>query len=153
MIPMALAVGLDISGITKEESRRIIPRRHRISYGKGHVLAADEVYIGHGHHSHRQKASKWASPFTAGQHGTVEECLALYTDYVSSSPLAEEMEELMGKKLLTDTPRDVPCTADVLIAMVYYAWRSGSLVMPHGYDKTKKKVQLTPNKWSRRAMC
>ena len=152
MIPMALAVGLDIGEITREDSRGVIPSRRRIRYGKEQMLAADEVYIGHGHHSHRQKASKWASPFTVGQHGTVEECLIMYTDYISSSHLAEEVEELIGKRLLSDTPEDMPCTADVLIAMVYYAWRSGSLEVPQGNVKPRKKVRLTPNKWSRRAL-
>ena len=75
MIPMALAVGLDIGEITKEESRGVIPSRHQINSKRGQTLAADEVYIGHGHHSHRQPTSKWASPFIPGQHGTAEDCL------------------------------------------------------------------------------
>ena len=139
MIPMALAVGLDIGEITKEESRGIIPSRHQISSEGGQTLAADEVYIGHGHHSHRQKASKWASPFTVGQHGTIEECLIMYTGHISSSRLAEEIDELVGKRLLSDTPKDMPCTADILIAMVYYAWRNGSLEVPQEYVKPRKK--------------
>ena len=118
MIPMALAVGLDIGEITKEESRGVIPSRHQIIGKLGQTLAADEVYIGHGHHSHRQTASKWASPFTVGQHGTIEECLILYTGHISSSQLAEEIDKLIGKRILSDTPKDVPCTADILIAMV-----------------------------------
>ena len=152
MIPMALAVGLDIGEITKEESRGVIPSRHQINGKLGQTLKADEVYIGHGHHSHRQKASKWASPFTVGQHGTTEECLIMYTGHISSSHLAEEIDELIGKKLLSDTPSNMPCTADILIAMVYYAWRNDSLKMPQAYVKPRKKVQLTPNKWSRRAL-
>jgi len=118
MIPMALAVGLDISRITKEESHGVIPSRHQIRRELKQTLAVDEVDIGHGHHSHRQKASKWASPFTVGQHGTVEDCLIMYTDYISTSQLAEEIEELIGKRLLSDTPENMPCTADVLIAMI-----------------------------------
>ncbi len=98
MTPMALAVGLDIGGITKEESHGIIPSRHRIKSEKDQQLAANEVYIGHGHHSHRQKASKWASPFTVDQHRTVEERLIMYTYYISPSQLAEEIEELAGWK-------------------------------------------------------
>ncbi len=76
----------------------------------------------------------------------------MYTDYISSSQLAEEVEELIGKRLLSDTPEDMPCTADVLIAMIYYAWRSGSLEVPQGNVKPRKRVRLTPNKWSRRAL-
>ncbi|WP_288992127.1 hypothetical protein [uncultured Marinobacter sp.] len=128
-IPMALAVGLDIGRITNKESFGVIPSRHQMARNKERnkeliPLAANEVYIGHGHHSHRQPTSKWASPFIAGQHGTVEDCLIKYTDYISTSQLAEEIEELIGKRLLTDTPKDMPDTADVLIAMVYYGWRT-----------------------------
>ena len=153
MIPMALAIGLDIGKITKKDSEGIIPSRHQIQSGKGQTLAANEVYVGHGHHSHRQKASKWASPFTVGQHGTVEECLIMYTDYISSSQLADEIEELVGKRLLSDSPSHMPCTADVLIAMIYYAWKCGSLVVQQQDTRPKKRVHLTPNKWSKRALC
>ena len=48
----------------------------------------------------------------------------MYTDYIVSSPLANSMEELLGKQLLNDTPLDLPCTADVLIAMVYHSLES-----------------------------
>jgi len=152
MIPRALAAGPDIGEITKKESHGIIPSRHLMGSKKEQTLAADEVYIGHGHYSHGQGASKWASPFTAGQQGAVEECLIMYADYISSSPLAEEIERLVGKRLLSDTPRDMPCTANVLIAMVYYAWRNGSIELPQENAKSGKKVRLTPNNWSRRAI-
>ena len=152
MIPMALAVGLNIGEFMKEESRGIIPSRHRIRCGKEQKLAANEVYIGHGHHSHRQRASKWASPFTVGQHGTVEECLILYTDHIGSSRLADEVGELAGKRLLSDTPDEMPCTADVLIAMVYYAWMEGAFKMQQGHVKPKKWARLVPNRWSKRAL-
>ncbi len=121
MIPMALAVRLDMAESQRKSHARIIPSRHRIRSGKDQQLAANKGYIGHGHHSHRQKASKWASPFTVGQHGTVEECLIMYTDCIGSSQLAEEIEELINKRFFSNTPEDMPCTANVLIAMVYYA--------------------------------
>ena len=57
--------------------------------------------------------------------------MVLYTDYISSFQLAEEIEELIGKRLLIDTPRGND-TPDVLIAMVYYACKSGSLKVPQG---------------------
>jgi hypothetical protein len=157
MIPMALAVGLDISEITKEESRGVIPSRRQISSKLGQTLRADEVYIGHGHHSHRQQASKWASPFVVGQHGTTEECLIKYTEHISSSHLADQIDELVGKRLLSDTPSNMPCTADILIAMVYYAWRNDSLKLPQAQSADSgrgrgRKAQLTPNKWSRKAL-
>ena len=66
----------------------------------------------------------------------------MYTGHISSSHLADEIDELIGKRLLSDTPKDMPCTADILIAMVYYAWRNGSLEMPQAYVKPRNKVQL-----------
>ena len=70
---------------------------------------------------------------------------------ISTSQLAEEIEELIGKRLLSDTPENMPCTADVLIAMIYYAWRNGSLKVPQEDAKPRRKAQLPPNRWSRRA--
>ena len=37
MIPMALAVGLDISEITDEESKRVIPTRHQIDSNRARL--------------------------------------------------------------------------------------------------------------------
>ena len=74
-IPMALAVGLDINKITSKDSHGVIPNRRQAPTGKGQKLSNSEIYIGHGHDSHRQMASKWASPIVVGQDGTVEECL------------------------------------------------------------------------------
>jgi hypothetical protein len=51
----------------------------------------------------------------------------MYAGYISSCHLAGEVEELIGKQLLSDTPENMPCTADILIAMVCHAWRIGSL--------------------------
>jgi len=158
MIPTALAVGLDIGQFTKKEARGIIPSRHRFERGRERGLEADEVYVGQGHHSHKQRASKWASPFVASQDGTAEECLIWYADHVGSSRLASEVGELAGKKLLSDTPEGMPCTADVLIAMVYYAWMDGSLLPRqgptyHGWTDgslNRKRVTLIPNKQSSR---
>jgi len=82
----------------------------------------------------------------------VEECLILYTDYISSSQLADKLGELAGKRLLSDTPKEMPCTADVLIATVYYAWMDGSLRVPQEYAKRSRRARLVPNKWSRRAL-
>jgi len=154
MIPMALAVGLNISHITSDESHGVIPVRRQAPKGRNHPLSSDEVYIGHGHHSHRLKASKWASPVLVGQDGTCEECLIKYSDHISSSPLSDDLSELVGKHLLSDTPTNVPCTSDVLIAMVYYAWTNDLLNAQkddqwiHG-----KKKAYSHSKWSKRALC
>ena len=80
-----------------------------------------------------------------------------YTEHISSSHLADQIDELVGKKLLSDTPSNMPCTADILIAMVYYAWRNDSLKLPQAQSADSgrgrgRKAQLTPNKWSRKAL-
>ncbi len=67
-------------------------RRHRIKPGQ--ALGADEIYIGHGHHSHNHRASKWASPFKVGQHGTAEECLLKYMDYMATHKRQQEHPHL-----------------------------------------------------------
>ena len=76
-----------------------------------------------------------------------------YTDYISSSPLAGDLGELIGKLLLSDTPADKPCAADVFIAMVYYAWMNGLLESPQEGARPRRKARLMPNNWSRRALC
>jgi hypothetical protein len=78
--------------------------------------------------------------------------LILYTDHIGSSQLADEVGELAGKRLLSDTPDEMPCVADVLIAMVYYAWMEGSLEMQQGYAKPKKWARQSPNRWSKKAL-
>jgi len=142
-------------GHWRNHERRVngrIPSRHRIGCEREQRLAANEVYIGSGHISHRQKASKWASPFTVGQHGTVEECLISYTDYIGSSRLADAIGDLAGMRLRSDMPREMPYTTDVLIAMVYYARMNGSLKPPREYDKPRRRATLTPNTWTRRVL-
>ena len=91
-------------------------------------------------------------PFTVGQHGTVEECLILYTDHSDSSRLADEVGELAGKRLRSDTPDGMPCTVDVLIVMGYYAWMEGAFKMQQGDAKTKRWARLFPNRWAKRAL-
>ena len=54
-IPVAPDTRLDIDRIKKEESYVTIPSRHRIKRRRDQQLAANEMYIGHGHHSHRQQ--------------------------------------------------------------------------------------------------
>ena len=111
MISMALAVGLDIGEITKKESMGVIRSRHQVWYERVRKLAANEVYMGHGHHSHRQIAFRWASPFTVGQHSRVGECLILYTVQMGSSQMADEIGNLACKRLLSNTLRKMPGTA------------------------------------------
>jgi len=148
MIPTALASGLHISTLTTKASHGVIPTRHRIKPGQ--ALGVDEIYIGHGHHSHNHKASKWASPFKVGQHGTAEECLLKYMDYIATSALSDTIEELINKKLLSDTPAGTPCTTDALISMMYCAWGNNALAIIPTSSDTSRRVQLTPNATTRK---
>ena len=78
--------------------------------------------------------------------------MILYTDHISSSRLADKSGELAGKRLRSDTPKEMPCIADVLVAMVYYAWMDSLLKVPRDYAKQSSRARLVPNRWSRRAL-
>jgi len=66
--------------------------------------------------------------------------------------LADEIGELAGKRLLSDAPEEMTCTAEVLVAMVYHAWMDGSLNVSQEYAGPRRRVQLAPNRWSKRAL-
>ena len=119
MVPMALAIGLDVSSSLPTELAAQLPVRAVMWTQKGKVCQPHEIYVGQGHHSHRQKRTKWASPFIAGQHGTPTECLVLYANHLHEGGLVKDIDELLGKTLLCDCRTEVPCVADVLIAECY----------------------------------
>ena len=148
MIPMILAVGSVIGQFAKKGASGIIPSRHRFERGREQGLAVDEVYVGHGHHSHKRRSFKRASPSVAGQEGIAEECPSWFADHVGSSRLASKVEELAGKELLSDKPEGMPCTADALIARVYHAWMNGSLNPRWEPTEPRERVTLTPNERS-----
>ena len=83
---------------------------------KDKAPAWDEVYVGQGHHSHRLKRTKWASPFVAGQHGSVTDCMVLYVGHLHKTGLIQQISELQGMRLLSDCRAEVPCVAHVLMA-------------------------------------
>ena len=52
------------------------------------------------------------------------------------------IEELVGKRPLSDTPQNIPGTADMLLAMMYYAKENDSPTMPHADAKPRRRSQL-----------
>ena len=111
MIPMALSIGLEIPvsfPTGRMPTREVMEGKRLRPQEQVSPLRPDEVYIGSGHHSHRQPVTKWASPFAPGRHGTEEECLIMYVQYLHESRLAEKVHELFGKTLLCDNPLDKP---------------------------------------------
>ena len=62
MTSMMLAVGLNNGEITKSEPMGVTWSRHQIWYERVRQSVANEVRIGHGCHSRRQIACRWASP-------------------------------------------------------------------------------------------
>ena len=114
MVPMAIAIGVDISKHTPDA--RGLPTRAVPPCDKGYVLKANEIYVGQGNHAHRLPTTKWASPFLVGHHGTAEECILHYLDLFRKSGLVSEVPTLMGKVLFCDIPFCQVSTADVLNA-------------------------------------
>jgi len=66
MIPIAMAVGIDPRQLASTYPHEAAPIGKRIQAEKRRSLAADEIYTEHGYHSHRQRASKQASPLHSG---------------------------------------------------------------------------------------
>lgn len=67
------------------------------------------VYIG--------RPSKWGNPFTIGKDGTREEVIEKFEQYIRSSDLINDIEELRGKTLgCWCSPK--PCHGDVLIKIL-----------------------------------
>jgi hypothetical protein len=69
-----------------------------------------DVYIGRG--------SKWGNPYRIGQHGTRDQVIAMYRQYVTSSPaLLRDLEELRGKRLACFCA-PAACHGDVLVELL-----------------------------------
>ena len=127
MIPLAITLGLSIplSFIPIN-----LPTRMQVPKGifdpQPHM-----IYIGQGHHTHRTRVSHWSSPYTTGAHGTDEEVLITYCDWLHSSGLIDTIDTLLGMTLLTDKEPGVPCESDVLIAECYSYLIRQEETMPH----------------------
>jgi len=119
MLPMGMVLGLDLKTVGAVSKDQTIPRREQITGAYFGQLHQDEIYVGAGHHSHKQKCTKWASPFIEGQHGTAKECKLLYVNHLHESGLLIDIMELADKKLLCECEQEEQCIADILIAEVY----------------------------------
>jgi Domain of unknown function (DUF4326) len=91
------------------------------------------------------RPTKWGNPFRIGVHGTREECVRQFRDFiVSDDPragsLRQSLAELRGKDLACWCPPG-PCHADVLIEMANEATRRSS-PMPH--DDSTDRAALGP---------
>ncbi len=74
------------------------------------AVPKEAVYIGRG--------SKWGNPYIIGKHGTREEVIDLYREYIGSSPnLIACLPELVGKDLVCYC-RPRACHGDVLLELV-----------------------------------
>ena len=63
------------------------------------------------------KASKWQNPYQVKKYGR-ERCLELYEQYVISSKLIEDIEELRGRRLgCFCAPQ--PCHGDILVRLLH----------------------------------
>lgn len=64
---------------------------------------------------------QWGNPFVVGKHGTVEECLAGYRDYLEQAKAANpeqfaaEIAKLRGKNLACWCAAGKPCHVDILL--------------------------------------
>ena len=131
MVPMAIAIGLDVKATMDPAAMPTLPKREIMSLSK---LGAPTwgIYVGVGHHTHGQPPSKWATPFTEGQHGTHLDCMIHYVNYIHVSGLVRDIGQLAGKTLLCDCPYSKSCVADVLIAECYAAWERNTPEVPRG---------------------
>lgn len=81
----------------------------RVMNKRLHAVPAGAVYIG--------RPSKWGNPFVIGTHGTREEVVKLYRDYVLASPaLMAALHELRGRDLVCWCA-PCACHGDVLLEL------------------------------------
>ena len=118
MLPTAVFVGLTGQSIGSPQTpaRVLISDVAIIERGQPTQLPADVVYVGHGHFSHRLSSGRWATPFKIGQHGSAFEALTRFISWFPSSPQAQHISQLDGKRLACDCPLNQPCHADALVA-------------------------------------
>jgi len=75
----------------------------------------EDLYIGR---ARRWGETKWGNPFKVGQHGTAEECVALYAEYIQKDEeRGRRLSELAGKRLRCHCQEGQPCHADALIRL------------------------------------
>ena len=89
------------------------PKRIQLRRTKGWRLPDNTMIV--------SRPTKWCNPFRIGVHGTREECVRQFRDFIVSddpraASLRQSLAELRGKDLACWCPPG-PCHADVLIEM------------------------------------
>ena len=68
-----------------------------------------DIYIGRG--------TMWGNPFVIGKHGTREEVIAMYREWILSEPtMLAELPKLRGKTLGCFC-KPLPCHGDILVEL------------------------------------
>lgn len=100
-----------------------LPQVVRIRREKKTVVQDCDVYIGRRmtQGGWNLTASKWSNPYVVNKHGTREEVLVLYHNYVLNGPLYNQLDELLSPHrplLLGCWCRPQACHGDVLIHLL-----------------------------------
>ena len=121
LAPLAISLGLAPRHPTEADR---VPLRARVEelISDG-MLPEDCVYVGQGHHSHRLKRTKWASPFTPGQDVPLDEWLRRYVQWVMET-LSRCLHELQGVTL-------VCVTASTEVRVKQPCWQAWCLMFVH----------------------
>ena len=120
MSPLAISLGL--LPLDANEAARV-PLRGRVAdFLTDGQLHPGCIYVGQGHHRHRLKRTKWASPFVPGHDVSMDEWLPAYVNWVSQTLLAD-LKELEGQRLVCDCEHGGPCEADILAGLVFDSLR------------------------------
>ena len=98
----------------------------------GQIVQGCDIYIGRAcYMGWELPQSKWHNPFTVKEYGT--NAIILYEQYIRSSPLMKDIEELRGKTLGCWCKPN-PCHGDVLVKILnerYPQWKPLTLrIMP-----------------------
>lgn len=81
----------------------------RVLHVRERGLSPDAIYVG--------RPTKWGNPFKIGLHGTREEVIAMYAEWVIKQPnLMASLHELKGKDLSCWCAPQ-PCHAHVLLRL------------------------------------
>lgn len=89
----------------------------RIRRQNGLIIQDCDIYIGRACNmgGWNLPKSKWANPYSLKQYG--DKAISLYEEYIKSSPLINDLEELRGKRLGCWC-KPSPCHGDILIKLL-----------------------------------
>ncbi|CAE7846314.1 unnamed protein product, partial [Symbiodinium necroappetens] len=128
MAPLAISLGLRPGQLPAGDQLPVKALAEERVVAKG-LLRDGCVYVGQGNYQRRLPTSKWRNPWVAGLTCDPGQALARYADFVAAE-LWHDLEELVGLTLLSDTPMEVPCEADVLAGLLFFRFGGGEH-LPH----------------------